>query len=423
MNIAFGFDIFYPETNGVITTTINLARNLIENGHKVWFFVPKDKGFTAKKIENGIRIVHVKSISSWIYKGIKLLPIYGSYLMPYLKKYKIDVVHNTSPWLMGMALNHAARKLGIPTLATHHTLIDNPIYIRYALKSMKLAYAAQDAIWTVVFNPFFRLTWMVTAPNESTCQQLRYRQPDLEVRYVSNGIDISRFDESKPELPLPAAVKPEWLGKKTLLYVGRLGYEKAVDVTMRAFAICHEKNPDSHLIIIGQGPAYAGLIRLQKDLGLEDSVHITGMIPNEEIIGSRILKKAAAFVTASLSENQAITVIEAICSGCPVICPDVFNMKEIVKEDAGWYFEGQNPDSLAKTLVHVFDNPEERDEKGANAVKYIDLYDGKKIAKQFESIYHELLEMKKNGFYVYEGERKAYKFEKELKDYYDRRRD
>ena len=110
MNIAFGFDIFYPETNGVITTTINLARNLIEDGHKVWFFVPKDKGFTAKKIENGIRIVHVKSISSWIYKGIKLLPIYGSYLMPYLKKYKIDVVHNTSPWLMGMALNHDSHR-------------------------------------------------------------------------------------------------------------------------------------------------------------------------------------------------------------------------------------------------------------------------------------------------------------------------
>lgn len=400
MNIAFGFDIFYPETNGVITTTINLARNLIENGHKVWFFVPKDKGFTAKKIENGIRIVHVKSISSWIYKGIKLLPIYGSYLMPYLKKYKIDVVHNTSPWLMGMALNHAARKLGIPTLATHHTLIDNPIYIRYALKSMKLAYAAQDAIWTVVFNPFFRLTWMVTAPNESTCQQLRYRQPDLEVRYVSNGIDISRFDESKPELPLPAAVKPEWLGKKTLLYVGRLGYEKAVDVTMRAFAICHEKNPDSHLIIIGQGPAYAGLIRLQKDLGLEDSVHITGMIPNEEIIGSRILKKAAAFVTASLSENQAMTVIEALCSGSPIIAADVYNMHALFDETEGWFFEGNNEISLAEKMDYVINHPDERDMKAEAAKKSIERFDGKKVTKQFEAIYQELLEWKKERYSV-----------------------
>ena len=36
---------------------------------------------------------------------------------------------------------------------------------------------------------------------------------------------------------------------------------------------------------------------------------------------------------------------------------------------------------------------------------------------------YELLEMKKNGFYVYEGERKAYKFERELKSYYDKTKD
>ena len=45
MRIAFGFDIFYPESNGVITTTINLANNLIEMGHEVYFFVPADRGF------------------------------------------------------------------------------------------------------------------------------------------------------------------------------------------------------------------------------------------------------------------------------------------------------------------------------------------------------------------------------------------
>ena len=61
MHIAFGFDIFYPETNGVITATVNLAKNLIEQGNEVWFFVPKDKGFKETTIENGINIVRVRS--------------------------------------------------------------------------------------------------------------------------------------------------------------------------------------------------------------------------------------------------------------------------------------------------------------------------------------------------------------------------
>ena len=51
MRIAFGFDIFYPESNGVITTTINLANNLIEMGHEVYFFVPADRGFRETTIE------------------------------------------------------------------------------------------------------------------------------------------------------------------------------------------------------------------------------------------------------------------------------------------------------------------------------------------------------------------------------------
>ena len=400
MRIAFGFDIFYPETNGVITTTINLARNLIDMGHQVWFFVPRDKGFKGHVIENGIRIVHIRAVPAWIYKGIKLLPIYGNYLLPYLKKYRIDVVHNTSPWLMGMALNHAARKIGIPSLATHHTLIDNPIYIKYALKSSTLAYAAQDAIWTVVFNPFFRLTWMVTAPNQQTCATLRKRVPDLEVRYVSNGIDISKFNDALPELPIPQQIRKEWLGPRTLLYIGRLGYEKAIDVAFKAFAKCLGKNPDAQFIVIGQGPAHEDLIKLQEELGLKDNVHMTGLIPNRNIIGSRILNKTAAFVTASLSENQAITVIEALCSGAPVLAADVDNMHALFDETEGWFFKGGDIDDLADKMDWVLNHPEERDQKAAAARKSISRFDGKEVARQFLALYEELQQWRRNGYKV-----------------------
>ena len=392
MRIAFGFDIFYPETNGVITTTINLANNLIAMGHQVWFFVPKDKGFTADTIENGIHIVHIKALPAWIYKGIKILPIEGWYLMPYLKKYRIDIVHNTSPWLMGMSLNHAARRLHIPTIATHHTLIDNPIYIKYALKSSKLAYAAQDAIWTVVFNPFYRLTWMATAPNRHTCEQVKERIPDIDIRYVSNGTDISRFKEDQPDQPLPASIDPSWLGMRTLMYVGRLGFEKAIDVAIKAFAICLKKNPDAHFIIIGQGPAEKTLTKLENELDLKGHIHMTGMIPNSQLIGSRLLTKAAAFVTASLSENQAMTVIEALCSGTPVLAPDIGNMKTLYSENEGWFFEGGNAEDLAVKMDWILNHPEECRKKGASAKLLMPHFDGEKVAKQFEDLYTELLQ-------------------------------
>lgn len=410
MRIAFGFDIFYPETNGVITSTINLARNLIDLGHKVWFFVPDNKGFEDDVIENGIHIVRIKALPSGIYKGMKIIPLFGWYLYPYLKKYKIDIVHNTSPWLMGMSLNHAARRLHIPSIATHHTLIDNPIYIKYALKSETLSYAAQDAIWKVVFNPFYKLTWIATAPNKATCKQVSDKFPGLDVRYISNGIDISRFDDSKPVLPLPEAIDAKWLGPKTLLYVGRLGYEKAIDVTFEAFSICLKKNPDAKLIIIGRGPAEAMLKKQIKKLEIEDSVLMAGLVPNDQIIGSRILKKVAAFVTASLSENQAITVIEALCSGAPVICADVDNMTTLVHPDQGWYFNGGDANDMAEKMDEAINNPELQQEKAKNTIRSRSLFDGKTVAKEFIKTYEDLLAMKKAGFYVAKGEERAERY-------------
>ncbi len=419
MRIAFGFDIFYPESNGVITTTINLANNLIDMGHEVYFFVPSDRGFKDDVIENGIHIIHVKALPTFIYKGIKLLPVQSWYLRKYFMKYKFDIVHDTSPWLICQAMNHAARKMHIPVLATHHTLIDNPIYIKYALKSQTLAEAAQKPIWSVVFNPFFRLVWMVTAPNKETCNTLRNHVPGIEVRYVSNGLDIEKFEQPDMGIRIPQ-IPDSWITRDTFLFVGRLGFEKAIDVTLEGFAKAVAQRPSMRLIIIGDGPAHKELLSQAEKLGIEDKTLFTGKVDNHILINSGILKKVNAFVTSSLSENQAITVIEAICSGCPVICPDVFNMKEIVKPDSGWYFNGEDSDSLAQTMVHVYDNPSERDEKGANAMNYRELYDGRKVAEQFVAIYKELLDMKRNGFYVYEGEKKARDFEQQLKEYYDK---
>lgn len=408
MKIAFGFDIFYPETNGVITATINLANNLIDMGHEVYFFVPKDKAFKEDVIEKGIHIIRVSNIPAWIYKGLKLFPIYGWYLQRYFKKYRFDVVHNTSPWMMGLALNHAARRFHVPVVATHHTLIDNPIYIKYALKSELLANAATDAIWTVVLRPFFRLTWLITAPSVHTCDQLRKRVPEIEVKYVSNGIDISKFSTEKPMLPVPSVIPESFLGKKTLLFIGRLGFEKAIDVTIKAFAKCLEKEPDAKLIVIGQGPAEDELKKIVSELGISGkSILFTGLVPNEQIIGSRILNKVAAFVTASLSENQAMTVIEALCAGSPVICADVDNMTDLVSPEQGWYFKGGDIDDLAEKMVHVLSHPEEAEAKGIEARKSLHRFDGVEVARRFLEIYNELLERKKNGFYVPGGEKRA----------------
>ncbi len=411
MRIAFGFDIFYPETNGVITATINLANNLIERGHEVYFFVPKEHKFNENTIEKGIHIIHVKNVPAWIYKGLKLFPIQGWYLQKYFKKYHFDIVHNTSPWVMGQALNHTARRYHVPVVATHHTLIDQPTYIKYALKIDALANAATEAIWPVVLRPFFCLTWLITAPNRHTCKQLKEKNPDKDVRFVSNGIDISRFDENRPQLPLPDGIPASFLGDRTFLFIGRLGYEKSLDVAIAAFAECHEKNKDAKFLIIGQGPAEHDLKAQAKNLGLtENEILFTGLVPNDEIIGSRVINKTLCFVTASISENQAMTVIEALCSGSAVICADVESMTDLVSENQGWYFKSGNSHDMAQKMDYVLNHIDEVREKRENALESKNRFDGRIVAQQFEDIYKELIQKGKDGYYVPGGEKRARKY-------------
>lgn len=394
MNIAFGFDIFYPETNGVVTASINLATNLVDMGHNVYFFVPNDKAFTDNTIENGIHIIHVPAINTFVYPGIKLSPYHSRFLMKYLLEYRIDVVHTTSTWLVCLALAHAAKRLGLPVISTHHTLIDNPDYIQYALKNRKLSVAAQKVVWSTMFSPFYKWVDVITAPSQNTCKQLRKHLPDTDIRFISNGIDISRFQNTTPSCPVPKSIPASFVGRDTLVYVGRQGYEKSIDVILKGFAILHKINPAAKLLIIGKGPAAEELKDLARTLQLSNNeVCFTGLIPNEELIGSQVLTKLGAFVSASLTENQAMTVIEALCSGCPVIIPDQANMTDLVDEDSGWIFTPKDEQDLASKMQDALSDKETQRHKGIAARKNLKRFDGREISRHFVSLYEEFAEL------------------------------
>jgi len=393
VNIAFGFDIFFPETNGVMTATINLARNLVAQGHSVYFFVPRNRRYRDESLDGAIRIIHVPSIPSGIYPGVRLSNIHSSFVGNKLKEYRIDIVHETAPWLVCVALSRAAVRLGIPVIMTHHTLIDDPTYIQYGLKSRRLSLIGQRIVWKVLLNPCYRNARLITAPSKTTCADISKRVfPPREIEYISNGIDISRFLEEQPTEPLPEHIPAPYLdGCSTFVFVGRQGYEKSIHVLLQAMSKLKASHPEARLLLIGSGPAEIAMYRLANRLDLADSVFFTGAVPNKQLIGSHLLKRMAAFVTASLTENQPMTIIEALCSGCPVIVPDDPHMTSIVESEYGWIYESADVDKLAETMAYVLEHPQERNDKAANARAQLDRFDGRQVALQFEELYRQCL--------------------------------
>lgn len=398
MKIAFGFEIFYPERNGIITATINLGRNLVELGHEVYFIVPAHKSLP-ETIENGIHIVQIKGRKSIIYRGMEVFKVHNKVVLDLFKNEKIDIAHTLTPWLMGRALNWAAQKCNVPVVSTHHTLIDRPEYISYLVKNKHFQKLMSKEAWPVVLGPCYKKTWVVTAPAHGTLQEIIDHFPKIDARYISNGIDLRRF-KKEASCPVPEIITPEWIGKKTLIFVGRVGLEKGLPNTVKAFKEALKEVPDARLVIIGSGPYEKDLAKLVENLGIKDNVLLTGMIKNEDIINSRVLSDMCAFVTASVSENQSMTVIEALCCKLPVICANVPNMSDLVSNENGWLFEPENNADMTRCMVEALTKPEERDQKAIKAGESVEQYDGLHVAQEFEKLYKELLEKKAQGFTV-----------------------
>jgi glycosyltransferase involved in cell wall biosynthesis len=395
MNIAFGIEVFYPETNGVITASINLAENLIALGHKIYFFVPKNSNYKEEELKDGIKIVRIPSIPSGIYPGVRLCNVHSPFVLEAFKKYEIDIVHEMGPWLVCASMSNAAKQLKIPVLVTHHTLIDNPVYIQYGVKSRRLALLGQKVVWQALLNPCYKTAQLITAPSISTCDDISsLLKPPRKVEFISNGIEVSRFLKPEPSCDLPKIIPPEYIGKNSFVFVGRQGYEKSIDTLLQAMAQLVLKHPEAKLLLIGSGPAEKDFKELSDTLKLNESVFFAGRIPNDELIGSHLLKKEVAFVTASLTENQPMTVIEALCSGCPCIVPDDPHMLSIVDKESGWIFLSGQVESLSETMAYVLEHPEDREEKAKHTQRNIEHFDGMNVALKFQQLYQDCLKSK-----------------------------
>lgn len=119
-------------------------------------------------------------------------------------------------------------------------------------------------------------------------------------------------------------------GKRFILNVGRLHYQKGQKYLIKVFSFIKKEYPDLKLVILGKGELEEELIELLEQYQLKDSVFLLGFVENPEIY----FEKAEFFVFSSLYEGFGNALIEAMSFGLPVISTDCdFGPKEILTSD------------------------------------------------------------------------------------------
>ena len=347
MKIGIFTDTFYPEINGVATSCLNLYKELQNRGHTVHVYAPKCKGWEEYQSEN----VHYLESAQFIFLRDRNVAFPGVGTVRQALDIHFDVVHTNSEFVMGFLGRYIARHTGCPRVHTYHTAWeDYTYYITHGIgDNAARSIAKRYSEWWC--DRFDR----VIVPTTKTENLLRQYGVEATIDIIPSGMELNRFYPENHSSEEIAQTRSECFvpeGKRVLLNIGRLAKEKNVDQILRVFPMLHEMCPDVHLVIIGEGPMKAQLEETARELGVAEYLSIVGAKPWEKI--DRYYAIGDVFVSASHSETQGLTYIEAAASGLCVCAVNDPCLLGVFQDGVSAILSGDSDEELLDSLLLAF---------------------------------------------------------------------
>ena len=173
-----------------------------------------------------------------------------------------------------------------------------------------------------------------------------------------------------------------------LLNLGRLGTEKNVEELMRYFSAAAQRREDLMFLLVGDGPSRLSLEKMAETLGVADRVIFTGMVKPEEV--HEYYQLGDVFVSASTSETQGLTYVEAAANGLPLLCKQDLCLKDVLIPGENGY-EFTDEAEFLDGLERLADDPEARFSAGRRSEEIAGAFDKSSFAETMEAIYQSVL--------------------------------
>lgn len=322
MRIALVSDCYHPTKNGVTGVVDTLAQGLRRRGHEVTLIVPRPPRATATGDREGGATtaatpdVEVASLPLFPRVEIRFAPCSARRLTALFRERHIEVVHTHTEGPLGVAARDAARQLGLPAVHTLHTLYDH--YLHY-LPPARLAPRVATRTLTALLSRFLRPYDRVIAPSDRVHDHLRTMTPATTTELVPNGVPTAPTPDPgvgvvlRRQLGLPEAAR-------IVLYVGRVAEEKRSRQLVDALEEHLGATENTVALLVGGGGELRRVRARTRRHGFEDRIRLPGYLPHNDVL--TLYRQAAVFVTASVSENHPLTLLEAAQAGLPLAVRD-----------------------------------------------------------------------------------------------------
>lgn len=292
-----------------------------------------------------------------------------------------DLIH-THDWLVayaGKLLKHVWR---IPMLATIHATEWGR---NNGLHNDTQRYIS-NIEWWLGYE-----AWRVICCSRYMFAELRriFQLPEDKIRIIPNGV----FPEAFRKLAVnPQEIRNRYAAphEKIVFYVGRLVFEKGLDLLLEAAVKVLSRVNEVKFVIAGKGPYEAHLKEKARRLGIYERVYFTGYIDDQ--IRNALFNTAAIAVFPSIYEPFGIVALEAMAAGTPVVVTDTGGLGEVVHHGRnGLKAFSNSPDSLADNIIWMLTHPEQAQEMKRQAWAEVEtVYSWDKIAEETISVYEEV---------------------------------
>lgn len=382
MKILITTDLYVTSTNGVVTSVRNLYEELKEKGHDVRILTLSGKMDSYKEGD----VYYIRSVSvGKIYPDVRMPISFRSSLIRELIKWKPDVIHSQCEFFSFQFAKRIARRTGAPLIHTYHTLYEQ--YVSYVIRSERLG----KTMVRRISRKRLKKVDKIIAPTGKVEDALRGYGMHNEIEVVPSGIALEQHHsrmvyeermEKRRALGIPD-------GNHVLLNLGRLGTEKNLEELLDYFAAALVENFNLTFLIVGDGPDKMNLERMAVELDIDSHVIFTGMVAPSEV--QEYYQLADVFVSASTSETQGLTYIEAAANGLPLLCRKDPCLREVIKDGVNGY-EYDTMEEFIEKLNHITVNSEWRDSAGKHSEEIAATFDKGHFADTIEAIYESVLE-------------------------------
>ncbi len=369
MKIAFFTDSYKPNTDGVVSVTEILAKEMAKRGHKVTVVCPGDR--TEIIEEDGYKIVKVEFHRIKVYETMGVTLKDPDYLDEYEDFSTYDLIHLQTNFSMAALGFLTALKHNIPLSCTYHTNVAD--FVSRLMKKEILTFDKKNPIYKVIANKVIlggarrfatNTIWKMTVDFHnavpSTTSPSEFCKRQLIDKGVKNPITVIN-NPMNPSLPSKSYGKKYRIGKKfVVLHIGRISGEKRIDILIKAMAKLKKKMPDSIAIIASDGPLRAMMEKLAEELGVKEKILFTGFIPRDEL--NWLYSKADVLCSFGLDETFNLCATEGLYYGLPLVISNAGPHKEIVKGN-GYLIDPDDKevDNYSKAIYRLYKNKRLRD--------------------------------------------------------------